>query len=156
MEWTFWPRHAHCELQIFLWRIPWRGLYQTEYRSELKFVLKMQKVIDFRIFFCYAGWMSLYIPIASGLNVIICIYIFQKQHCIELSDDSSITTRCSRQKKRLVNNYHKNMKTLIQEATHHKNHKKGMQTYLFKIVKIFQNMNVFLIKWMQPWWAKET
>ncbi len=27
MEWTFWPRHAHCELRIFLWRIPWRGLY---------------------------------------------------------------------------------------------------------------------------------
>ncbi len=26
MEWTFWPRHAHCELRIFLWRIPWRGL----------------------------------------------------------------------------------------------------------------------------------
>ncbi len=25
MEWTFWPRHAHCEL---LWRIPWRGLYR--------------------------------------------------------------------------------------------------------------------------------
>ncbi len=26
MELTFWPRHAHCELRIFLWRIPWRGL----------------------------------------------------------------------------------------------------------------------------------
>ncbi len=26
MEWTFWPRHAHYELRIFLWREPWRGL----------------------------------------------------------------------------------------------------------------------------------
>ncbi len=31
MEWTFWPRHAHCELRIFLWRIPWRGLYCSKH-----------------------------------------------------------------------------------------------------------------------------
>ncbi len=32
MELTFWPRHAHCELRIFLWRIPWRGLLVSRMR----------------------------------------------------------------------------------------------------------------------------